>query len=71
MNWPDTFVVRRLKSKETAGDSSKVQLIFSSLHTKDPIANSYNFHIYFIICLHFLYFKHPIYSHNYKLRLLN
>ena len=34
MNWPDTFVVRRLKSKETAGDSSKVQPIFTSLSQK-------------------------------------
>ena len=28
MDWPDTFVAR-LKSKETAGASSEVQLIFS------------------------------------------
>ena len=49
--WPenDTFVAHRLKSKETAGDSSEVQLIFSVLSQKIPLLMFYDICIYFLI----------------------
>ena len=67
MNWLDTFGAHRLKSKETAGASSEVQLIFSLLSQKIPLPCFIIFiliYYCFFVVVEKMYFKHLIWAFN-------